>query len=465
MPKTERLTPYTKKGRQGHFLSFWRADGTRATNVRLDVDSAGHAQIIADGLAQLRAAGAKSPEDCPHTVPSQARRLYWRLPVDGGIILDAPATLPAWSAADIDRIPTDLRRRVQDLRVTAVTASAAAARMQLERDEARADLRALEASMLARAAAAARRCPPVDEAIALFERQRTGVTPKQTANVAAVARAFAASLPAAVRNMAQVAAAHIDAWLHQAAVGAQMPNSRRHAKRQRLGVFVNWSARQWDYPSQMPNVKGPAAGQVRRERGAIQVHTLAEIQAAIEAMPDAYWKALVGALAYAGLRHNEVRFLRPEDYIRLPDGRRALRVVSVEMGDGTRHLLKTARSERTVPVSAPLQTLVDEYLATGAATAGCLFPARLERRRMRGRGVSREQWQADVLTRRLNGSAGEPGLLPQGMTARALRRSIATLWRQRGMDPSSIALLLGNTTAVTVAHYAAQQAENLSTEV
>lgn len=187
-------------------------------------------------------------------------------------------------------------------------------------------------------------------------------------------------------------------------------------------------------------------------------HELPEVEAALEALPSDYWRALVATLAFAGLRLAELVWLRRED-VQVQGDRRQLWVTTVEDGHGGRHALKTGHSERAVEIHPTrLWPLLERHLVDGAGEV-FLFPAST-RRRARASAGHPERWVEHTLGRVLSGDPGgatrspRAGLLPEGMGPASLRRTFGSLLLRSGASVAEVAAAMGNTPAVVQAHYA-----------
>lgn len=199
----------------------------------------------------------------------------------------------------------------------------------------------------------------------------------------------------------------------------------------------------------MAQVPGPRMQQLARQRDEIHWHELDEVDAALKALPNDYWRALVATLAYAGLRLAEVVWLRRSDIEEIGE-RRQLWVSTVDEGDGDRHELKTEHSRRTVEVHP--KKLWPRLKAHLAATKSEVFafpiPKGIKRRPRNKGGAHHERWLVPTLSTRL------AKLLPESMNARSLRRTFGSLMLRDGKSVAEVAAAMGNTPDVVQKHYA-----------
>ncbi len=281
--------------------------------------------------------------------------------------------------------------------------------------------------------------------------------------VVSVVKRFTSTLPPERKNAVEITADDIGRYLDmETAKGEDETKraSRRDAIRRRVGRFINWSAKRWHYQSQMVDIRAVDAGALEREENEIHYHTLAEVTAALESLPNEYWKCLVGALAIAGLHLAELVWLRKSDVRITPDGMAgSFSVSTVDVGDGEKHLLKTKHRKRVVNMHPTLLELVKAYIAAGHCGDTFFFAIPKADRVLDGR----ERWLVNSLSTKLRGHEGGKrrkktvGLLPAGMNAKSLRRTFGSLMLRAGKTTSEIASSMGNTSEVVSKHYAKQR--------
>lgn len=311
---------------------------------------------------------------------------------------------------------------------------------------------ALRASAIGRAAEAAAQCPPLDASLQAFsEHMRATTSDLNARNVVSVAQRFLASLPQDIRTAAQVTAGHVGQWLDEQATGDKR-HVRRKNMRIRLGRFLRWSAQQYGIPCVMDAVAAPRGTQIARSGSDIHWHTLADVEAAVDAQADAYWRAVVATLGYAGLQLAELAFLRLDD-LDLDSARPQLWITP-----HAAHALKTGHRRRSVGIHATyLLPRLRAHLDAGGAGDTYVFPRRGPRR---SRQVDGEHWRVDTLGKQLIGWDAAPrkpakaGRLPDGMTAMSLRRTFGSLLLRSGRSAEEVAAAMGNTAAVVRQHYA-----------
>lgn len=452
MPRRYRVSPLRRPGREAYSTTFRDIAGGQVTRGLGTTDEL-EARLICDALVLLREREIERPASAPPGLHPRAVALYF------GVELETVAEVahPYDGALEVTdhglaSLGLDDRRAVVDAIARAHELRARNAELEAEVVDLRHRLEALEASTIARAAAAADRCPPMSTALELFETHlHASVSKGQADALMSITRRFTGSLKG-VRTPAHVTPDHVSTWIDDFCKGADKAATRRWKARLRVGRFLNWAAKLYGFPSPMYQVPAPTAHQLQRESGEIHWHALKDVDAAIKALPDDYWKALVATLAFAGLRIAELVWLRRSD-IELVGKRRQIWVSTVDDGHGGRHELKTGHSRRTVEVHpTKLWPLLKKHLAK---TKGEVFAFPMPedvKRQARLSGGHTERWVTATLSRRLSGGVG--GFLPEGMSARTLRRTFGSLMLRDGKSVAEVAAAMGNTPAVVQAHYA-----------
>ena len=481
MPRAYRVTPILRPGRSFYIASFRCASGKQVTRG-LGTADLGFARSIAAGLERLWTTRAPSPSQAPGDIPAECLRLYFGQKLE----LAQPTTVPHSAAAQFAAMPEELARFVASLptekRIEAATllahyfgAGNDSHILRHERDQARAALEAeraahqdLRASIIGRAARSAAEVPALPKAVELFERHiRSETTRDNAVCVLSVLNRFTKSLPADVKKPVDIRPAHIGAWLDSEA-GQEKVTRRAHLRR-RLARFVNWAARTWEYPSPMPQVPSVKKDALDRQRGGIKWHDLAEVERAVKAAPDAYWKALVATLGYAGLQLAELAWLRTSD-LQQKGKTWELWIDTVEDAEDSTavHKLKTGHRRRAVKVHPRyLLPLLKAHLKASTAGHSYLFPmpetvngTTIRRRQRKVERGARERWIVRVLSKYLVGDKGcehrkgRAGILPKGMTPRSLRRTFGSLLLRSGKTTAEVAAAMGNTESVVRTHYA-----------
>jgi integrase len=193
-----------------------------------------------------------------------------------------------------------------------------------------------------------------------------------------------------------------------------------------------------------------------------QIHCVLELLAHdIEAKIGwAAWKArrleaLVGIVAYCGLRKMEALRLR------VADVDLALRIIYVRPAPGGR--LKTIRSQAPVPIPAALVPILERWLAH-RMDSPYGFPLPKECPWLIPTNNRRSPWtsgspSSKALTR-LHAVAKRAGI-EGGMTFQMLRRSCATHLEGHGLGSALIARILRHTPRVSEAHYRRADVANL----
>lgn len=454
MPKNYSVTPVLRPGKSVYSATFRLASGRRVTQS-LRTSNLDQARLICAGLVHLQNSKPKHPIESPPGVIRHAVELYFgeSATKPGAIENAIPGAAQGLLqyeevSAELDLLKAEVLRLQTDL--------------LLEREK----RLAIERSVVGQAAIQGGRAPVVAEAFSSFEQHlAVTVSAGYRRQVVSLVRELLDSLPTDVVTIADIQASQISKFLEaRASVGAPtMPLTRYSRLREKLARFVNWAAGQYGYRSQMGDVYKIKATRRNRERGDIHWHDLTEVQAVLKTLPNSYWRALVGTLAFAGLQLAELVWLRREDLSWGPCLESAtLRVTAVQDPDGGRHYLKTGNRRRTVRVHprllAPLLRVHWGELPEGGTV---LFPvpSSMRRRARKGTGGG-DRWLEGTLSTVLRGHAGGvkrpavAGLLPRGMNAKSLRRTFGSLLIRSGKSEAEVAAAMGNTPEMVRAHYA-----------
>jgi hypothetical protein len=333
---------------------------------------------------------------------------------------------------------------------------------------------AMERTAIARAVKTAARAPSMDDAAAEFEKHIRSKTNKSNAaqHVNAWAK-FRATLPPDLDNVANITVEQVGAFLDARAADGDPARQvgRRRAWHLMIARFFSFLQERYALPSLMPAIPFPGKNDVERERGDIEWHTLKDVQKAMNSLPDAYWRALVGCLAYAGLQLAEVCWLRVQDLKLSKNRKRARLWVTTVEEDGERHAIKTENRRRGVDVHPALMPLLVKHLDEGRAGKKFLFPMRRAlkknpkenesaQRKRRGLALDDERWRVSSLSTVLRGHNGgekrkvTAALLPKRMNAKSLRRTFGSLLLRAGKSTAQVAAAMGNSERVVQQHYA-----------
>lgn len=441
------VKPRRQPGRSSFVATFRDHTGAQVTRGLSTVDER-TAQLVCAGLVWLHhhRHDVPTPSDAPADISPRAAALFWgleRAPAARAIQVEAPLELsPDWLA----QLPPLLSSQVWRLMRDYEALSAERERLQVELAAAHRELLGLRSSVLARAAAAEAACPPISEALTAFRAHLAAVSSATNARlVGRLAERFTATI--AAQTTAEITPAQVGGWLDREAAKAPSPAIRRARHRIKLSRFLTWASRTYGHANPLDAVPPPSASQLEREQTDIHWHEIAVVEAAIEGL-EPYWRALVGTLAFAGLRLSELIWLRRVD-VRAEGERRLLTITTVE-GEGGRHAVKSTHSRRSVEVHPTrLWPLLERHLADGA---GRLFvfamPPSVRRRPRNGVGVDAERWRIDTLSRHL------ARVLPAGVSPRSLRRTFGSLLLRDGCSPAEVAAAMGNTPDVVRRHYA-----------
>lgn len=491
MAKPYSVAPVLRDGRAFYVATFKTANRKRVCRG-LGTGNAHEAQGICDGLKFLwhwlnSPAGVNDASKAPRDlVAAKAIELFFEAPDPSPDEIAKQAALRDSSKtffaerfqgvppAELALLAVQLQQENQRIRDLAHGQQLELSRRGRTLDQVTADLEQLKASTVVHLMESAGKAPPIEEAIAEYEKFMATSSPKHARDMVDRARAFQKTVPAGTK-MSAISVQAVAAFISEQATRGdpQYKATRYNIWRARLGAFFNFSAKTWTYPSQMTAVKRKDSQLVERERGDIAWHELAEVKAAVEQLPDGYWKALVSTLGFAGLQLAELIWLRASDVKLAADGGRAvLWVTTVEDPEDplARHELKRANRRRQVDVHPVyLLPLIKAQLAAVPA-GGFLFPMPAEVRRSTRELTpgSRDRWRMETLSTRLRGHAGgtkrnrsgklqrppQAGLLPAGMNALSLRRTFGSLLLRSGKSVEQVAATMGNTPEVVRKHYA-----------
>lgn len=200
----------------------------------------------------------------------------------------------------------------------------------------------------------------------------------------------------------------------------------------------------------MPMDRNPVERVARyRERAPeIRFLTLVQIDEQLEALvtrPDL--RTMAATLIYAGLRREELLWLRDEDFVRAttqaPNG--LLRIEAKTVA-GESWQPKTRRN-RAVPVSHDLRRFLDEH-SPSVTEEGWLFPS-----------PEGKRWDPDNFSHALR-SANTAARLP--WTCLDYRHTFGSQLAQRGVSLYQIAALMGNSPDICRRHYAALVNEEMA---
>lgn len=486
LPKPYRVSPILRDGKTFYVAMFRNARGERLCRG-LGTDNYNKAQTSCGVLADLWTQGIKSIADVPATITLDelTTRLYFGESANDDAV---PTDIDVARQVDEDLkgLPPDIFRRMYPiavdrarLRIETENQRAVIATYKRDFDVEKQHRMSLEKSILGRAAVAGARVPLIDKALIDYDLSlKTQVSEETRKQLFSVAKKFRATLPPERTTLIDITVEDVEKFIdaHVGNTDQTKQATSRDAIRRRIGRLINWGAERWEYPSQMQRVRTVDKQDIERERGDIHWHSLDEVKAALAAMPDDYWRCLAGTLVYAGLQLSELVWLRPQD-VTMRTGRASLWVTTVEDPEdpGAKHLLKTGNRRREVNLHPKLLlSMIKRQLKV--ATGACLFPMpsthyskdddgkwktkKMRRwKRRKTRGVT-ERWIVSTLGTMLRGDPGGkskaavPGFLPDGMSAKSLRRTFGSLLLRSGKTTAEVATAMGNTEAVVKMHYA-----------
>jgi integrase len=234
------------------------------------------------------------------------------------------------------------------------------------------------------------------------------------------------------RQIGQVSAADVAAWLGELAGRDIAPSTRRRALAVLRGVFAHAVADQMIAASPATGVKGPRGG-ARREGQALTEDQLVRL---LDELPE-HCRMPALALSTTGLRISELCGLVVGDVISTPWGLglRAHRSIS-QSPEGGKAVVGDMKSHRArlVPVPGVLDAWVRMRVATAAPEAP-LFPAPCGGHWTRGNFAKRSGWSKARVR------AGLPTV-----RIHDLRHTAATTLLSAGADVLSVSRMLGHST-------------------
>lgn len=213
--------------------------------------------------------------------------------------------------------------------------------------------------------------------------------------------------------------------------------------REILTRLYNWAIKQSGI--RMPGDKNPAAEveRYREHAPVITFLTLPQIDeqlAALEAFPAL--RTMVSIYIYAGLRREELCWLRVEDLDLKAEGNGMIRIRAKTVGD--EFWEPKTKVNRVVPISSALRKYLDAYQAP---ESGWYFPTPTGKR-----------WDPDNFSRELRGANDKSGLV---WTCLDYRHTFGSQLAMRGESLYKIATLMGNSPEIARRHYAALLPESL----
>ncbi len=464
MAKKYSVTPIQRNG-TFYSATFRDAMGKRITRG-LGTANVEIARVICAGLVGLFKSGVKIPDDVPKNldVHPDARNLYFGVTGDEYNAATIQGPLKAVYAI-LEAFPVELRATLLPVFLERNKLREAHAALKVtNKDQAaeisrlKEELAALKRTVIGQMLEAGKNVPDMADAIKLFEATMKAETTEFNARVVlSVVNRFIASLEGKRKNAVEITADDIGRFLDAETARGEDINkkaTRRDAIRRRVGRFINWSADRWLYTSQM---KAIATGDLGREKSDPHYHELADVKAALESLPNDYWKTLIATLAFAGLQLAELVWLRKSDVTISADGTSGkLRITTVDDGNGGKHLLKTDHRRREVNLHpTQLLPLIKSFLAS--EHPGEIFLFAIPKA---DRVDDRERWLVNSLSCKLNGHRGgkrrrpTAALLPAGMNAKSLRRTFGSLLLRSGKTTVDVAAAMGNTPEVVTRNYA-----------
>ena len=221
--------------------------------------------------------------------------------------------------------------------------------------------------------------------------------------------------------------------------------------REVIGKLLSWAMKSGRV--RMPLDRNPITRVERyRERAPeIRYLTLEQIDAQLKVLRERpQLQVMVATLIYAGLRREELLWLRIEDFVRFtPQAPNGLLRIQAKTSGGVSWQPKTKRN-RAVPVSRELIKYLGSF-EPRSSPGDWLFPS-----------PDRRKWDPDNFSQDL-AAANELAELP--WTSLDFRHTFGSQLAQRGVSLFQIATLMGNSPAICQRHYAALVPEHLASNV
>lgn len=243
----------------------------------------------------------------------------------------------------------------------------------------------------------------------------------------------------------QIATADISAFIRGQVAARGLAPKTANRYREVLSTLFNWAMTQ--HGIRMPQDKNPAAAVQRYKVGAPRIRflKLPEIDQQLDALKeDVKMQAMVATLIYAGLRREELLWLRPEDFIWDAGPYGVIRIHAKTVG-GESWEPKTKKN-RSVPISSQLKPYLDKWRLKGGR-GKWFFP-----------NTAGGRWDPDNFSRDLRAANAAKNLV---WTNLDYRHTFGSHLAMRGESLYKIATLMGNSPAIAERHYASLSTESL----
>lgn len=197
----------------------------------------------------------------------------------------------------------------------------------------------------------------------------------------------------------------------------------------------------------LPLDRNPVAkvSRYREQAPEIRFLTLAQIAEQLSALErDSLLRTMVATLIYAGLRREELLWLRTNDLDLHTGPMGMIRVQAKTIADGSWQ--PKTKTNRAVPISRALRSILDDYKSPRSAD-GWVFPTRHGGR-----------WDPDNFSRALRHANDRAGL---PWSCLDFRHTFGSQLAMKGESLFKIATLLGNSPEICRRHYACLLPESL----
>ncbi len=203
----------------------------------------------------------------------------------------------------------------------------------------------------------------------------------------------------------------------------------------------NWAIRTGHVRMPMDRNPGSRVTRYRESAPEIRYLTLEQIAEQLDALrARPQLRAMVATLIYAGLRREEIVWLREEDWLRqTPQAPNGLLRIQAKTIEGEHWQPKTKKN-RAVPLSQSLRRELEGYMPS-PSDHGWLFPS-----------PQGTRWDKDNFSKTLRAANQAEGL---PWACLDYRHTFGSQLAQRGVSLYQIATLMGNSPDICQRHYAA----------
>jgi integrase len=385
------ITPVIRPNKKTYSASFYNALEQRVTRS-LKTKNKDKANIIVSSLINLR--GTKNLDDIGYGMDPDAVIFYFSGCENNKISLGS-LNSDSLNNFIISKESFLKLKKSERFKITSFIYKATAEKnklndLQIEYEKIKINYDSLKSSVIAQATLSSIACPLIEEAVKKFTKHlEHGTTKTHFREVINSLNKFIIGLPLEIKRPIDILPSHISCWIDESISLSKKVKNINSLKRRlkiRIGGFINWAAKSWNYKSQMSKVDAPKISIIKRSREEIQWHDLQSIIEEKERIKDHYWKTLFSVLVFAGLQRAELIFLKVEDIIENDKG------YQIRISPTKDHALKRGRRKRSINVDEKLllPTLL-KYLDSDMPGKKYLFPSRTDKKQKKNSLV--ENWQ------------------------------------------------------------------------